>query len=338
MPFMLINASQEREMRVAIVENNKLLDFDNEFLTQLQKKSYIYKGKVTAVEPSLNAVFVDYGSERHGFLPVKEIAPNYLSAPTDDDDTASSSHAAIEKIKVGQELIVQIEKEERGSKGAALTSFISLAGAYLVLMPNNPRAGGISRRIPDEERNDVRELLSQLSLPEGMGVIVRTAGVGKSLNQIQWDLDILIRHWHAIEQATQDKPAPYLIHAESDVVIRTIRDNLRENIEEIVIDDDDAFKRVKEYLTIVRPDFADRVKKYSKDEPIFSQYNIERQIEEAHQREVQLPSGGALVIDHTEALVSIDVNSARATKGSNIEETALQTNVEAADEVTRQLR
>lgn len=332
---MLINATQPDELRVAIVKDGTLIDLDIERPEHQQKKSNIYKGKITSIEPSLGAVFVDYGSERHGFLPLKEISREYFL----NQNQKESESPDINKIlKLGQELVIQIDKEERGTKGAALTTFISLAGSYLVLMPNNPRAGGISRRIEGEERDQLRDIISKLDLPEGMGMIIRTAGVSKSTEELQWDLGVLLRYWEAIKQAAIIKPGPYLIHQESDVIIRAIRDYLRQDISEIIIDEPKAFERAQGYINRVRPDFLNRLKLYNDHLPLFSRFQVEQQIESAYQREVRLPAGGSIVIDHTEALISIDINSARATKGSSIEETAFNTNLEAADEIARQLR
>lgn len=331
---MLISAKSQ-ELRVAIVQNGLLVDLDIERPDIEQNKSNIYWGRISSIEPSLNAVFVDYGRERHGFLPVKEIAKEYFNL----NDDNQLRHIDIQKaLRIGQEILVQVDKEERGTKGAALTTFISLAGSYLVLMPNNPRAGGISRRIEGDEREELRERLNNLNIPEGMGIIIRTAGVTRNTEELQWDLAFLLRYWDAIKQATNLKKAPYLIHEESDVIIRAIRDNLRHDVAEIIIDDPTAFDRAKNYLEQVRPDFASRIKLYSESLPLFSYLQVERQIEMAYQREVHLPSGGSIFIDLTEALVSIDINSAKATRGGNIEETALHTNLEAAEEIARQLR
>ncbi|WP_417614369.1 ribonuclease E [Oceanisphaera sp.] len=334
MKRMLINATQEEELRVALVDGQKLYDLDIESPGYEQKKANIYKGKITRVEPSLEAAFVDYGADRHGFLPLKEIARNYFPAGY----TYQGRPNIKEVVKEGQEVIVQIDKEERGNKGAALTTFISLAGSYLVLMPNNPRAGGISRRIEGDERTELKEALSQLTLPDGMGLIVRTAGVGKSAEELEWDLHVLQTHWSAIQEAAEGGTAPFLIHQESNVIVRAIRDYLRRDIGEILIDNPVIFERAKNHIELVRPDFVSRVKLYEGDVPMFSHYQIESQIESAFQREVRLPSGGSIVIDPTEALTSIDINSSRATKGGDIEETALQTNLEAAEEIARQLR
>ena len=334
MKRMLINATQEEELRVALVDGQKLYDLDIESPGYEQKKANIYKGKITRVEPSLEAAFVDYGADRHGFLPLKEIARNYFPAGY----TYQGRPNIKEVIKEGQEVIVQIDKEERGNKGAALTTFISLAGSYLVLMPNNPRAGGISRRIEGDERTELKEALSKLTLSDGMGLIVRTAGVGKSAEELQWDLHVLQTHWAAIQDAADGGAAPFLIHQESNVIVRAIRDYLRRDIGEILIDNPVVFERAKKHIELVRPDSAKIVKLYEGDVPMFSHYQIESQIESAFQREVRLPSGGSIVIDPTEALTSIDINSSRATKGGDIEETALQTNLEAAEEIARQLR
>lgn len=331
---MLINASQAEEVRVAIVHGSRLENLDIEILGKEQQKANIYKGKITRIEPSLEAVFVDYGAERHGFLPFREIAKSYFNKPDTEDEKSSIR----DKLKEGQELIVQIEKETRGNKGAALTTYISLAGCYLVLMPMSPSAGGISRRIDGDDREVIREALSQLQMPEGMGVIVRTAGVGREIKDLQWDLDVLIKQWRAIEEAAQSRPAPFLIFQESSVVVRAIRDHLRPDINEILVDTPKVFDEVSTSIQMMRPDYISKVKLYNDSIPLFSRFQIESQIEMAFQREVTLPSGGSIVIDHTEALVSIDINSARATKGGDIEETALQTNLEAAEEIARQLR
>ncbi|RUO41146.1 ribonuclease E [Pseudidiomarina aestuarii] len=334
MKRMLINATQQEELRVALVDGQRLYDLDIESPGHEQKKSNIYKGKITRIEPSLEAAFVDYGAERHGFLPLKEIAKTYFPSGY----SFSGRPNIKEVIKEGQEVIVQIDKEERGQKGAALTTFISLAGSYLVLMPNNPRAGGISRRIEGDERTELKETLDALNIPDEMGLIVRTAGVGKSTEELEWDLNVLKHHWAAIEQAAQSRPAPFLIHQESNVVFRAIRDYLRRDIGEVLIDKTEIFDQVREHVRLIRPDFVNKVKMYQGDVPLFNHYQIESQIESAFQREVRLPSGGSIVIDPTEALTSIDINSARATKGGDIEETALQTNLEAAEEIARQLR
>ncbi|MDJ0808401.1 MAG: ribonuclease E [Gammaproteobacteria bacterium] len=334
MKRMLINATQPEELRVAIVDGQKLFNLDIEVPGREQKKANIYKGRITRVEPSLEAAFVDYGSERHGFLPLKEISRNYFA------EGAKQSPGRVniqDAVKEGQEIIVQVEKEERGNKGAALTTFISLAGRYLVLMPNNPRAGGVSRRIEGQDRTELREAMSQLTIPDDMGLIVRTAGVGKNAEELQWDLNYLIQLWQAIETSAE-KSAPFLIYQESNVIIRSIRDYLRSDIGEIVIDDPEIFSQASRFISQVMPQYSKKLREYKDEVPLFSRYQIESQIESAFQREVRLPSGGAIVIDHTEALTSIDINSSRATKGADIEETALNTNLEAADEIARQLR
>ncbi len=335
MKRMLINATQPEELRVAIVDGQKLFNLDIETPAREQKKANIYKGKITRIEPSLEAAFVDYGSERHGFLPMKEIARTYFSEAAQQQSGRVNIKDA---LKEGQEIVVQIEKEERGNKGAALTTFVSLAGRYLVLMPSNPRAGGVSRRIEGQDRTDLREAMSQLNIPEDMGLIVRTAGVGKNAEELQWDLDYLTQLWSAIETSANEKPASFLIYQESDVIIRSIRDYLRADIGEIVIDDPGMFEKAQQFVQQVMPHNLKKLRPYQEEVPLFTRYQIESQIETAFAREVQLPSGGAIVIDPTEALTSIDINSARATKGSDIEETALNTNLEAADEIARQLR
>ena len=331
---MLINATQSEELRVALVDGQQLYDLDIESPGHEQKKANIYKAKITRVEPSLEAAFVDYGADRHGFLPLKEIARTYFPAGYSFKGRPNIKDV----IKEGQEVIVQIDKEERGNKGAALTTFISLAGSYLVLMPNNPRAGGISRRIEGDERTQLKEALSHLKLPNGMGLIVRTAGVGKSSEELEWDLNVLVNHWHAIDEAAKEKPSPFLIHRESNVIVRSIRDYLRRDITEIVIDNVATFEMAKKHIQMVRPDYVNRLKLYQSEIPLLTHYQVETQIESAFQREVRLPSGGSIVIDPTEALTSIDINSARATRGSDIEETAFNTNLEAAEEIARQLR
>jgi len=333
MKRMLINATQKEELRVALVDGQQLYDLDIENHGHESKKANIYKGKITRIEPSLEAAFVDFGAERHGFLPLKEIAREYFPANYNYRGRPNIKEVLTE----GLEVIVQVEKEERGNKGAALTTFVSLAGSYLVLMPNNPRAGGISRRIEGEERTELKAALNALDLPKGMGLIVRTAGVGKTSEELDWDLKVLLAHWDAITNAAK-APAPFLIHQESNVIVRAIRDYLRRDIGEIIIDSPSLYTKALEHIKLVRPDFVSRVKKYEGDVPLFSHYQIESQIESAFQREVQLPSGGSIVIDPTEALTSIDINSARATKGADIEETAFNTNLEAADEIARQLR
>ncbi len=336
MKRMLFNATHPEELRVAIVDGQKLLDLDIESASYQQKKGNIYKGKVTRVEPSLEAAFVDYGSERQGFLPLKEISRTYFR---DFDNKTPMAQVRIKDvIKEGQELVVQVEKEERGSKGAALTTFISLAGRYLVLMPNNPKGGGISRRIEGDERAEMREAMAQLKIPEDYAVIIRTAGIGKSPEELQWDLDYLIHLWDAISKAGEERPASFLIYQESNLVIRAIRDYLRQDIGEILIDNPEIHERALKFMQQVMPQNLGRLKLYQDETPLFSRFQIEHQIESAFSREVRLDAGGAVVFDHTEALVTIDVNSARATKGADIEETALNTNLEAAEEIARQLR
>ncbi|WP_281719126.1 Rne/Rng family ribonuclease [Pandoraea apista] len=336
MKRMLFNATQQEELRVAIVDGQKLIDIDIETAGREQRKGNIYKGVITRIEPSLEACFVNYGEGRHGFLPFKEVARAYFR------EGADVRNARIQDaLSEGQELIVQVEKEERGNKGAALTTFISLAGRYLVLMPNNPRGGGVSRRIEGEDRQELRETMAQLELPEGMSIIARTAGIGRSAEELQWDLNYLLQLWHAVESAAANIELPRdsaLIYLESSLVIRAIRDYFQPDIGEILIDTEEIAEQARNFMQVVMPDHLNRVKQYRDDVPLFSRFQIEHQIETAYSRQVPLPSGGAIVIDHTEALVSIDVNSARATKGADIEETALRTNLEAADEVARQLR
>ncbi|HCG1043162.1 TPA: ribonuclease E [Pseudomonas aeruginosa] len=332
MKRMLINATQPEELRVALVDGQRLFDLDIESGAREQKKANIYKGRITRVEPSLEAAFVDFGAERHGFLPLKEISREYFKKSPEGRINIK------EVLSEGQEVIVQVEKEERGNKGAALTTFISLAGRYLVLMPNNPRAGGISRRIEGEERNELREALNGLNAPADMGLIVRTAGLGRSTEELQWDLDYLLQLWSAIKEASGERGAPFLIYQESNVIIRAIRDYLRQDIGEVLIDSIDAQEEALNFIRQVMPQYASKVKLYQDSVPLFNRFQIASQIETAFQREVKLPSGGSIVIDPTEALVSIDINSARATKGGDIEETALQTNLEAAEEIARQLR
>ena len=336
MTEILINATQAEEIRVAMTENGNVFDFDMESIHREDKKASVYKGIVSRVEASLNAVFVDYGADRHGFLPLKEIAPEYFQkgTPSQSSDRFDLRTA----IKEGQELIIQISKEERGTKGAALSTFITLAGCYLVLMPNNESAGGISRRIEGEDRQLLKEAMEKLEVPEGMGVIIRTNGLGRSQEELQWDLNALIKLANAIKEAGVSKKAPFLIYRESDVISRTIRDYLRADISQITVDTQDAFDRVMTHVNRLRPEFANKVVLYKGDKPLFIHHHIEHQIETAYQREVKLPSGGSIVIDHTEALVSIDINSSKATKGEDIEETALQTNLEAAMEIARQAR
>lgn len=333
MKRMLINATQPEERRLAIVDGQKLLDFETEIEGREQRKGNIYKAVVTRVEPSLEACFVDYGEDRHGFLPFKEISRQFFR------EGADVKNATIkDAIKEGQELLVQVEKEERGNKGAALTTFISLAGRYLVLMPNNPRGGGVSRRIEGEDREELKENLDQLEYPKGMSLIARTAGIGRSAPELQWDLNYMLKLWAAIDDAAKGGKGAYLIYQESSLVIRAIRDYFTQDIGEILIDTDDLFEQAHQFMNHVMPDQGHRVKRYRDDAPLFSRFQIEHQIETAHSRTVNLPSGGAIVIDHTEALVSVDVNSARATRGGDIEETATRTNLEAADEIARQMR
>lgn len=331
MKRMLINATQEEELRVALVDGQKLYDLDIENRTRIQKKANIYRGKVTRVEPSLEAAFVDFGADRHGFLPLKEISRQYYAKDV-------KSNNIKEQIPEGTQLIVQVEKEERGNKGAALTTYVSLAGRYLVLMPNNPKAGGISRRIEGDDRSELREALRGLEIPDGMGMIVRTAGVGKAQDELQWDLDYLLALWQAIQEASTDKPAPFLIYQESNVIIRMIRDYLRKDIGEVLFDTKESFEEAITFIKQVMPQYENRIKLYEDKLPLFNRYQIEGQIESAFEREVKLPAGGSIVIDPTEALISIDINSSRATRGADIEETALNTNLEAADEIARQLR
>ncbi|MES1935910.1 Rne/Rng family ribonuclease [Salinisphaera hydrothermalis] len=333
MKRILVNATQPEELRVAIVDGQKLHDLDIEVGSREQRKANVYKGRVTRVEPSLEAAFIDYGGNRHGFLPLKEVAKSYYEKS--DGKGQSNGKATLSE---GQEVIVQVEKEERGNKGAALTTYISLAGRYLVLMPNNPRAGGVSRRIEGEERNELREALNEVQVPEGMGVIVRTAGVGRCAEELQWDLDYLAQVWKAINDAANERKAPFLIYQESNVIIRALRDYLRDDIGEVLIDQPEVYDTGREFMQQVMPHALNKLKKYTDDTPLFSRFQVESQIESAFEREVTLPSGGSIVIDHTEAMTSVDINSARATKGAGIEETAFNTNVEAAEEIARQLR
>ncbi|MCH8263527.1 MAG: Rne/Rng family ribonuclease [Proteobacteria bacterium] len=336
MKRMLINATQREEMRVALVDGQKLYDLDIESTNRIQKKSNIYKGRVVRIEPSLEAAFIDYGGNRHGFLPLKEISRSLFKNKSDPGQRGRVNIK--DAIDEGQEFIVQIEKEERGNKGAALTTMISLAGRYMVLMPNNPRSGGISRQIEGTDRAEAREVMNQLDIPQNTALILRTAGVGKVKEELQWDTDYLITLWQAIEKAATERPAPYLIYQESEVIIRAIRDYLRTDIAEIWIDDKEVHQRCRDFMQQVMPHNLHKLKFYEENDPLFTKYQIESQIESAFSREVRLPSGGSLIIDHTEALVSIDINSARATKGSDIEETAFNTNMEAAEEIARQLR
>ncbi|MEO7548963.1 MAG: Rne/Rng family ribonuclease, partial [Ramlibacter sp.] len=333
MKRMLINATQVEERRLAIVDGQKLLDYEIEIEGREQRKGNIYKAVVTRVEPSLEACFVDYGEDRHGFLPFKEISKQYFAPGV------SASQARInEAIREGQELLVQVEKEERGNKGAALTTFVSLAGRCVVLMPNNPRGGGVSRRIEGDDRAELKENMDQLEYPAGMSIIARTAGIGRSAPELQWDLNYLLKLWNAIDGASKGGKGAFLIYQESSLVIRAIRDYFNHDIGDILIDTDDVYDQAQQFMAHVMPEHAARVKRYRDDAPLFSRFQIEHQIESAYAREVKLPSGGVIVIDHTEALVSIDVNSARAIKGGDIEETATRTNLEAADEVARQMR
>lgn len=333
MKRMLINATQPEERRLAIVDGQKLLDFETELEGREQRKGNIYKAVITRVEPSLEACFVDYGEDRHGFLPFKEISRNYFREGVDNKNPRIQ-----DAVKEGDNLLIQVEKEERGNKGAALTTFVSLAGRYLVLMPNNPRGGGVSRRIEGEQREELKENLDQLEYPKGMSLIARTAGIGRSAAELQWDLNYMLKLWEAIAGASKAGKGAFLIYQESSLVIRAIRDYFTADIGEILIDTDDIFEQAQQFMNHVMPETASRVKRYRDDAPLFSRFQIEHQIETAFSRTVNLPSGGAIVIDHTEALVSVDVNSARATRGSDIEETATRTNLEAADEVARQMR
>jgi ribonuclease E len=331
---MLVNATQQEELRVALVDGQKLFDLSIEIPSKEQKKANIYKGRISRIEPSLEACFVDYGADRHGFLPLKEISKDYFRGKQD-----SGRNNMRELLSEGQEVIVQVEKEERGNKGAALTTFISLAGRFLVLMPNNPRAGGVSRRIEGEDRDQMRQVMDELVIPDGMGAIVRTAGVGRAAAELQWDLDNLKGQWDQIDAATKDRPAPYLVYRESDAVTRSLRDYLADDIGEVLVDDDATFATAQEYMTrFMPPEAQKRLKRYVDDVPLFTRFQIENQIESAYAHKVELPSGGSIVVDYTEALVSIDINSARATRGGDIETTATNTNLEAADEIARQLR
>lgn len=333
---MLINAThKDEELRIALATGQFLYDLIIESTSREQKQSNIYKGKITRIEPSLEAAFVDYGEDRHGFLPLKEIARSCFKKDYVDTGRRPTISEVLEE---DQELIVQVEKEERGNKGAALTTFITLPGCYLVLMPNNPRAGGVSRRIDGDERDELHSVLNTLQVPEGMGLIIRTAGGGRSAEELQWDLEILLRLWGVVQKAASERPASFLIYQEGNAVIRALRDYLRKDIDEILIDHQDLYENVVNHLKLIRPDFANRVKLYKDPTPLFTRFQIESQIESAFLRDVRLPSGGSIIIDHTEALVSIDINSAKSTKGVDIEETALMTNLEAANEIARQLR
>ena len=336
MKRMLFNATHPEELRVAIVDGQKLLDLDIESSSNAQRKGNIYQGRVTRVEPSLEAAFVDYGAERQGFLPLKEISRSHFR--NFSPSTPMAQVRIKDVIDEGQELLVQVEKDERGTKGAALTTFISLAGRYLVLMPNNPKGGGISRRIDGEERSDLRDAMSGLECPSEHSLIARTAGIGKSPEELQWDLDFLLQLWGVIAEAATSQEAPFLVYQESNLIVRTLRDHLRGDIQEILIDESSVYERASRFMMQVMPHNSAKLKHYEDATPLFSRFQIEHQIENAYSRSVKLPSGGALVIDHTEALISVDVNSARATKGSDIEETALQTNLEAVDELARQMR
>ncbi|MFN3233909.1 MAG: ribonuclease E/G [Gammaproteobacteria bacterium] len=331
----LINATHMREeLRVAVVNDNIVNHLEIEAIAKQQTKAYIYKGRVSRIEPSLEACFVDYGEKRHGFLPLKDISPTCFCKEINPND----SYSIQDVVKEGQELIVQVEKIERGNKGAALTTYITLAGSYLVLMPNNPSAGGVSRRIEGEERSELLSILKNLNAPNDLGIIVRTASIGKSQEEIQWDLDVLIKLWESIQEIANTRNAPILIHQESNAIMRALRDHLHANIDEVIADEEHVYEEVKKYMELIRPDFVEKVKYYSEKIPLYRHFNIEDQVESVFRRELRLPSGGALVIDQTEALISIDINSARSTKGADIEATALHTNKEAAQEIARQLR
>lgn len=330
---MLINATLKDEIRVALIDNNILFDLEIENKNKEQKKGNIYKGIITRVEPSLDAVFINYGASKDGFLPFREISKEYINKKTDTLDDIFKNN-----LNKGADVVVQIDKEERKNKGAALTTYISLAGCYLVLMPNNPNVEGISRHIDGNDRFDLKEKLNNIKIPDGMGIIVRTAGIGKSIKELEWELDILLSQFKIIKKIADENNAPYLIYQESNLITRAIRDYLRPNITEIIIDEINFYNAVCTYLSIVRPDFLNKIKLYNDNMPLFSKYKIEHQIELAFKREIYLPSGGLIVIDSTEALISIDVNSAKSTKGIDIEETALKTNLEAINEITRQLR
>ncbi|MDX1550034.1 MAG: Rne/Rng family ribonuclease, partial [Lysobacter spongiicola] len=330
---MLINATQAEELRVAIVDGQNLYDIDIEQPSKEQKKSNIYKGKITRLEPSLEAAFVEYGADRHGFLPLKEISRDYYQSGVDHNKAGLK-----ELLREGQEVVVQVDKEERGNKGAALTTFISLAGRYMVLMPNSPTAGGVSRRIEGEDRAELKKAMDALTIPDDMGVIIRTAGVGRDAEELQWDLDYLLQVWKSVAEAALTKPAPFLIYQESRLIIRALRDYMRPDVGEILVDTEEMYAEAREFVEQVMPHNLRKLKHYTDDVPLFNRFQIESQIENAYEREVRLPSGGALVIDQTEALTAVDVNSARATKGGDIEETAFNTNLEAAEEVARQMR
>src|SRR5512137_3053791 len=335
MKRMLVNATQEEELRVALVDGQRIYDLDIEIPSRETKKANVYKGRITRVEPSLEACFVDYGAERHGFLPLKEVSKDYFKPRAEGAEGRPGIRDLIEE---GQELIVQVEKEERGNKGAALTTFISLAGRFLVLMPNNPRAGGVSRRVEGDDRDALREAMDSLQIPDGMGAIVRTAGVGRSPEELQWDLNNLVDIWNAIQQASDSRPSPFLIYRESTAILRALRDYLSDDIGEILIDKKEVFEEAREYMQRFMPNNLRKLKFYDDHVPLFTRYQIESQIESAYSHKVTLPSGGSIVIDHTEALVSIDINSARSTRGTDIETTACNTNLEAADEIARQMR
>jgi ribonuclease E len=335
MKRMLVNATQEEELRVAMVDGQKLYDLDIEVPSREQRKANIYKGKITRIEPSLEAAFVDYGAERHGFLPLKEVSSEYYVGDVDAGERPNIKDV----LREGQDIVVQVDKEERGTKGAALTTFVSLAGRFIVLMPNNPRAGGVSRRITGEDRDIVRRSLEELNLHEGMGCIVRTAGVGRSAEELRWDADYLLSVWEAIKQVVLTQPSPFLIYQESNAIIRALRDYFSQDIGEVLIDDPDVFSEARDFMERVMPHNLRKLKLYEDEKvPLFTRFQIESQIESAFQHSVTLPSGGSIVIDHTEALTAIDINSARATKGGDIEDTALNTNLEAADEIARQMR
>src|SRR6187401_993230 len=333
MKRMLVNATHQEELRVALVDGQKLFDLSIEIPSKEQKKANIYKGRISRIEPSLEACFVDYGAERHGFLPLKEISKDYFRQKSDGGRTNMR-----DLLSEGQEVIVQVEKEERGNKGAALTTFISLAGRFLVLMPNNPRAGGVSRRIEGDDREQLREAMDSLQIPDGMGAIVRTAGVGRTPEELQWDVNNLVDVWNAVKQASEGRPAPFLIYQESKAILRALRDYLSDDIGEILVDKKEIYDEAQEYMQRFMPGNLRRLKFYDDHVPLFTRYQIESQIESAYSHKVTLPSGGSIVIDHTEALVSIDINSARSTRGSDIETTACNTNLEAADEIARQMR
>jgi len=335
MKRMLVNATQEEELRVALVDGQRIYDLDIEIPSRETKKANVYKGRITRVEPSLEACFVDYGAERHGFLPLKEVSKDFFKARAEGAEGRPGIRDLIEE---GQEVIVQVEKEERGNKGAALTTFVSLAGRFLVLMPNNPRAGGVSRRIEGDDRDQLREAMDNLQIPDGMGAIVRTAGVGRSAEELQWDVNNLVDVWNAIQNASAGRPAPFLIYQESKAILRALRDYLSDDIGEILVDKPEIYEEAREYMQRFMPGTTRKLKLYDDHVPLFTRYQIESQIESAYSHKVNLPSGGSIVIDHTEALVSIDINSARSTRGTDIETTALNTNLEAADEIARQMR